>query len=167
MASLPGPTVRVVVAVAALAGAVASGHVGSRDEPAARSRPVVLVATPTPAPTVAPPSRFATRLPGVVAKLNHARGAARHRLAHRTGRHVQARSATQLQRAFERAAARLGPPPGPAAARLVAALRATARSYRELARAADRGRTGWHARAAHAVDRRERELAALLRRRYA
>jgi hypothetical protein len=162
LASVPAPIVRVTVAVAALAGALASGLVGDSHDPAAKPPVPTPARTAAPTPTPEPPSPFALGLPGVVGKLNAARASARAQLARRAGRHAQARAAKRLRVAFTRAAQRLGHPQTARERDVHAALVATADAYHALAFAARHGQVKRYAGAARRVAKRERRLAALL-----
>ena len=137
---LPGALVRMLVALAALAGALlSSGAVGSGDTPAAPD------ATPTATATAAAPSRLQRALPAVAEQLVDARRAGRKRLAAAHTSERQESAAKALADAYHHASVRLAKP-AEAAGRtvLLGALDRVSHAYQLLAKAArERDRAGY------------------------
>ena len=140
-APLPGALVRMLVALAALAGALLSaGAIGHGDELPAAS-------TVAPAATVAPPSRLQRALPVVAERLVDARRSGRRKLAAARTAERQDAAAKALADAYHQAAARLGAPAREeGATALLGALDRASHAYVLLAKTAREGdRSGYKA----------------------
>ena len=98
-----------------------------------------------------------------IARLDHVRAAARRALATTRSPALRARAARRIAAAYAAAGRRLRPLARGAAAPLPRALAALARDHRSLAAAIAGRDAGSAAGAGHAIERRERQLAARLR----
>ena len=137
---LPGALVRMLVALAALAGALlSSGAVGSDETPATAS------ATPAPVATAAPSTRLQRALTATAEQLVEARRSGRKALAAARTSQRQEAAAKSLAAAYHRASLRLAKPAGAAGATdLLGALDRVSHAYQQLAKAArERDRPGY------------------------
>jgi hypothetical protein len=152
---LPGALVRMLVALAALAGALLSGGVvGGNDESAAAPE-----ATPAAVATPAAPSQLQRALPVVAEQLVNARRSGRRELAAAHTSERQDAAALALSDAYHHAAVRLDKPAKAAGATvLLGALDRVSHAYLLLAKAARAGDRGGYKVARIEIADAERQL---------
>ena len=157
--TFPGAVVRLLVALAALAGALLSSGAASSDKSPPKAPALTLEPTPTPKPNPAPSRELQRALVKTVDQLVAARRSGRKRLAASDDARRQKAAAEALAAAYHRASTRLAEPAKKAGATdLISALDRASSAYDRLAVAARRGNRAAYARARTEIAAAERRL---------